>query len=59
MVKQYITDESGDIQSVIINYKYYKEFESVFEDFLFGKILADSENEEEFSLEDTKAILGY
>ena len=35
------------------------EFESVFEDFLFGKILTDTENEVEFSLEDTKGILGY
>ena len=57
MIKQYITDESGEIQSVIINYEFFKQFEASFDDFLFGKILTEADNDEEISLDEAKTIL--
>ncbi len=58
MEKNFITDDNGVIQSVILPYEYFKEFESVFEDFLLGKILQDAENDEDLSIEEAKTLLG-
>lgn len=58
MLKQYVTNEDGSIESVILDYKYYKEIEPFIEDFLLGKIIEDSESDDEYSFEESKKILG-
>ncbi len=57
MVKEYITDEKGNIKSVVLDYVFYQQIESVIEDFLLGKIIAETENDVDISLEDTKLLI--
>ena len=58
MLKEYVTDENGNIKSVILNYQFYKEIEEVIDDYMFGKILEDSEADDELSIEEAKALVG-
>lgn len=57
MVKEYITDEKANIKSVVLDYVFYQQIESVIEDFLLGKIIAETENDVDISLEDTKLLI--
>ena len=58
MLKEYITDESGVIKSVIINYQFYKEIEDIIDDYMLGKILEEAENDDEISFEEAKSLIG-
>lgn len=57
MVKEYIIDEKGNIKSVVLDYVFYQEIESVIEDFLLGKIIAEAESDVDITLEDTKLLI--
>jgi len=58
MIKEYVTDENGTIKSVILNYQFYKEIEEIIDDYMLGKILEESEDDEEISFDDAKALIG-
>jgi hypothetical protein len=58
MQKQFIINEQGAIQSVIIDYESFQKFEELFEDINLGKIMELSRDDEEVSIDEAKAMLG-
>ncbi len=55
----YITDEQGNIKSVVIDYDTYKKIEEVLLDYGLGKAMEETLEDEEVDLETAKSISGY
>ena len=59
LVKSYIVDESGDVESVVLDYKVYKKIESLFLDQGLAKAMEEVETDEEIDMSDAKKILNF
>ena len=58
LVKSYITDDKGKIESVIMDYKTFKRLEEILLDFGLGKAMKQVEENEEIELEEAIRISG-
>jgi len=59
LVDSFITDEKGNIKSVILDYKLYKKLEEILLDFGLAKAMEEVDNDEEFDLEEAKELSGF
>jgi hypothetical protein len=59
MLKEFVTDEKGNIKSVILNYKIFKEVEELIDDYLLGKIMLQSANDDEILFDEAKKMVGF
>lgn len=57
IVKSYITDESGKIKSVILDYQTYKKIEEFLLDHGLLKAMEEVQNEEEIGYEDVRELI--
>ena len=55
----YITDQEGNIKSVILDYHAFKKIEDLLLDYGLGKAMKEVEDEEEIDLERAKSFSGY
>jgi hypothetical protein len=59
LVKSYITDDKGKIESVILDYKTFKRLEEILLDIGLGKAMKEVEENEEIELEEAIRITGF
>ena len=59
LVKSYITDDKGKIESVIMDYKTFKRLEEILLDIGLGKAMKQVEENEEIELEEAIRIAGF
>ena len=59
LVKSYITDDKGKIESVILDYKTFKRLEEILLDIGLGKAMKEVEENEEIELEEAIKITGF
>ena len=57
--KSFIVDDSGKIQSVVLDYESYQKMEALLLDFGLAKAMEEVEDDEEFNLEEAKLKLHY
>ena len=57
IMKSYITDESGNIKSVILDYQVYKKIEELLLDEGLLKAMKDVENDEEIEYENVRELI--
>ena len=58
LVKSYIVDEAGNIESVVLDYKSFKKMEELILDMGLAKAMEEVEDDEEVDLEEAKRIMG-
>lgn len=59
LVKSYITDDKGNIESVILDYKTFKNIEEILLDIGLGKAMKEVAEDEEVDLEEAVRIAGF
>ncbi len=59
LAKSFIVNNKGDIQSVVLDYKYYQKIEEMLLDYGLLKAMEEVEDDEEFNLEEAKIKLHY
>ena len=59
LVKSYITDDKGRIESVILDYKTFKRLEEILLDIGLGKAMKEVEENDEIELEEAIRITGF
>ena len=58
LVESYITDSSGKIKSVILNYKTYQRFKELLLDYGLAKAMEEVKNDDEVDLNEAMKISG-
>ena len=59
LAKSFIVNNKGDIQSVVLDYKYYQKIEEMLLDYGLLKAMEEVENDEIITLEEAKIKLHY
>ena len=59
LVKSYITDAKGNIESVILDYKTFRKIEEILLDLGLAKAMKEVEDEEEIDLQKAIKLTGY
>ena len=59
LVDSFITDEKGNIKSVIIDYRLYKKLEELLLDYGLAKAMEEVTDDEEFNLAEAKKLSGF
>lgn len=59
MVKSFIVDKKGEIQSVVLDYKSFQKIEEVLLDYGLSRAMEEVEDDEEFNLEEAKIRLHF
>lgn len=59
LVKSYITDDKGNIESVILDYKTFKNIEEILLDIGLGKAMKEVAEDEKVDLEEAVRIAGF
>ena len=59
IVDSYITDEKGNIKSVILDYTLYKKLEELILDFGLAKAMEEVSDDEEFDLDEAKKLSDF
>jgi len=59
LAKSFIVNNKGDIQSVVLDYKYYQKIEEMLLDYGLLKAMEEVEDDEVISLEEAKIKLHY
>ncbi len=57
--KAFIVNDEGEIQSVVLDYKYYQRIEESLLDHGLSKAMEEVEDDDELDLEETKMKLRY
>ena len=55
----YITDQDGNIKSIILDYQTFKKIEEILLDYGLGKAMEEVEDEDELDLNAAKTLSGY
>lgn len=55
----YITDQDGNIKSIILDYQTFKKIEEILFDYGLGKAMEEVEDEDELDLNTAKTLSGY
>jgi len=55
----YITDQQGNIKSVVLDYSTYKKIEEILLNYGLGKAMEEVIEDEEYDLETAKKLSGY
>lgn len=55
----YITDQGGNIKSVVLDYQTFKKIEEILTDYGLGKAMEDIQDDEEVDLETAMKLTGY
>ncbi len=55
----YITDQSGNIKSVVLDYEAFKKIEEILLDYGLGKAMEEVSEDDEVDLETAKEITGF
>lgn len=58
LIKDYIVDETGKVKKVVLDYDTFKKLEGLMLDLGLAKAMEEVKDDEELSLEETKALLG-
>ncbi len=56
---EYITDQSGNIKSVVLDYQTFKKIEEILVDYGLGKAMEEVQDDEEVDLETAMKLTGY
>jgi len=59
IIDSYITDEKGNIKSVILDYRLYKKLEELILDSGLAKAMEEVSDDEEFDLDEAKKLSGF
>ncbi len=57
LIKDYIVDETGKVKKVVLDYDTFKKLEGLMLDLGLAKAMEEVKDDEELSLEETKALL--
>ncbi|MCH7858781.1 MAG: antitoxin [Candidatus Marinimicrobia bacterium] len=57
--KSFIVNDEGEIQSVVLDYKYYQRIEESLLDYGLSKAMEEVEDDDELDLDETKLKLRY
>jgi hypothetical protein len=55
----YITDQGGNIKSVVLDYQTFKKIEEILIDYGLGKAMEEVQDDEEVDLETAMKLTGY
>lgn len=55
----YITDQGGNIKSVVLDYQTFKKIEEIIIDYGLGKAMEEVQDEEEVDLEEAIKLTGF
>jgi len=55
----YITDQGGNIKSVVLDYQTFKKIEEILTDYALGKAMEEVQDDEEVDLETAIKLAGY
>ncbi len=55
----YITDQSGNIKSVVLDYQTFKKIEEILIDYGLGKAMEEVQEDEEVDLDTAMKLTGY
>jgi hypothetical protein len=58
VVKNYIVDEKGEVQSVVIDYESFKKFEELIEDYSLGQLMYEDKDDAEYDITQAMKFLG-
>jgi len=56
---EYITDQDGNIKSVVLDYQTFKKIEEILIDYGLGKAMEEIQDDEEVDLDTAMKLAGY